>query len=171
MNQFNALLKILNDELQGQRDLLKLLTHEKTLIVSIKQDEIDELQAKKSSLLEELQRLSTAREAIVRSVLQVEDGKKPVKATEAILKCSDLKLKKQLQTAATALKSISVQVKELNTYNSKLVNQALGILTSSLAIVRSTPGTELPTYGGKGKLNSKSADPAFQKRKSLVTTA
>jgi len=171
MNQFNSLLSIINDEIQGQKDLLKLLTTEKRLVIEMKNDKVEELQKVKNVLLEKLVGFSTAREGIVRSVLQIENAKKPAKTSDAVLKCTDLKLRKLLQTAITSLKTISLQVKEQNTYNSKLIGQALGVLSSSLAIIRSTPGTELPTYGQKGKLKTTSADPAFQKRKTLVTTA
>ena len=171
MNQFNSLLNFLNSELQGQKDLQKLLVVEKAAIAGVKQDQIDEIQVAKSNLLGKLLEYATAREAIVRSVLNIEDAKKPVKVSDAVLKCTDSKLKKQLQTAVSALRIISAQVKEQNAYNAKLISSALGVLSSTLAIVRSTPGTELPTYGGQGKLTSKSADPAFQKRKTLVTTA
>lgn len=171
MNQFNSLLKILNDELQAQKELQKLLLIEKKAIVEVKQGEVQELQKTKENLLTRIQNLLIAREGLVRNILQIEDGKKIAKASDAILKCSDIKLKKQLQALVVSLRTISEQVKEQNAYNGKMINQALGILTSSLAIVRSTPGTELPTYGVQGKLKSASTDPAFQRKKTLVTSA
>jgi flagellar biosynthesis/type III secretory pathway chaperone len=171
MSQFISLLKILTDELQGQKDLHKLLIVEKSAIAEVKKDKVDELQKSKSILLERLQEYATSRDALVRAILHIEDAKKPAKATEAVLKCTDVKLRKQLQGLINSLRTLSAQVQEQNTYNARLVNQALGILSSTLAIIRSTPGTELPTYGGQGKLTSNVADPAFQKRKTLVTTA
>ena len=171
MNQFNSLLRILNDELQGHKDLQKILIVEKSAIAEVKKDKVDELQKSKANLLERLQEYATARDSLVRSILHIEDAKKSAKASEAALKCADSKLRKQLQGVINSLRTLSTQVKEQNAYNARLINQALGILSSSLAIIRSTPGTELPTYGGQGKLKSNVADPAFQKRKTLVTTA
>lgn len=171
MSQFNSLLTILNDELQGYKELQKILIVEKSAIAELKKEKVDSFQKTKGNLLERIQDKARARDVLVRSILNHEDAKKPAKASEAILKCTDLKLRKQLQGAISSLKTVSGQVKEQNAYNSRLVNQALGILSSTLAIIRSTPGTELPTYGGKGKMTSTVADPAFQKRKTLVTTA
>jgi len=171
MHRFNSLLNVLNDELQGLKDLQKLLVVEKAAITAVKQDKVDELQKSKSILLSRIQEYATQREGLVRSILQIEDAKKPAKASDVLLKCTNSKLKKQLQGVINTLRTVSAEVNEQNTYNSKLISHALGILSSSLAIVRSTPGTELPTYGDQGKLTSNVADPAFQKRKTLVTTA
>ena len=171
MSQFKTLLTFISEELRWQEELLKLLTKERVSVMKLNQNESDKLSASKQALLEKAIGAAISREEVVREILGVKDPKAQVKISAAIAKCPLGTLKRELQLKINTLKNVAKEVKELNTHNAELIGQALGVLTSTLAIVRSTPGSELSTYGVKGKLKGGVLDPAFQQRRALFTEA
>jgi len=171
MNQFDTLLRTLEEELKTQRELLKLLNREKQAVADCDQTVIDELSGTKTKALTRAIELGASRENLVREITNLSDRKRVAKISEAILKCTETKLKKQLNSVVSELKILSKEVKAINTYNAALISQGLGVLTSSLAIIKSSPGSELPTYGVKGELKSKSSDSSVTSRRALVTSA
>lgn len=158
MDDFSKLLQLLKEEAKFQERLLNVLTRERTAIVKLRQDELDAIQGEKEKILDGARSVGEKRAEVVSRV-------SPEKKMSAILALSmPEQIKRELKSAAEELRITSERVQELNTVNGQLLKQALGIVTSSIAIFRAAPGTELPVYSRKGALNSETEDPAFAKR-------
>lgn len=175
MKEFKKLSDILLEETRFQEQLLEVLSEERAAIVKMNQEQADKLAVRKASMLERAAAIESKRAAIVSEIVgeQPKTGKLPSKPkmSEVIAKCANPSIKMDLQTKNRELKLVAERVQELNKLNADLLHQALGVISSTLAIVRSAPGTELPTYTDSGTLTSNSPDPAFTKRRGLTTSA
>ena len=161
-NEFHRLLGVLRREEKEQQRLFDLLLKERSAIVRLNQPELDELAAEKSRLLS----ISRDNENEFRTVVQQLGGEK-AKLSEVVQRCSDKSLKVQLSKLGEEIKLLGEKVREVNDGNGRLLKQALGLVSSTLSIIRSVPGSELPTYNGSGAIQS-SQDPAFSARRSSV---
>jgi flagellar biosynthesis/type III secretory pathway chaperone len=162
MKEFRKLLKTLQRELTHQERLLELLVKERAAIVEMNQERIEAVNEKKAVLLEDAVNLQNEREALIQQLTS--DAPEAPKFEALIESCPEIQVKRDLSAIGASLKETVSSVVEMNSHNSSLIKQALGIVGSTLAIFRSAPGTALPTYTGKGKLTSDTEDPAFGPR-------
>jgi len=169
MSDFHKLLRILEKELSYQEKLLKLLTHERAAIVKLNIEEIEKIRDEKEGLVDALVSVEKNRtdvfENLAKTYLEDEaDKPKSPALSELVDFCPERDIKNRLGSLRTSLKDTAEVVKSLNDTNSELIKQTLGFIASTIAIMRSVPGSDLPTYGPKGHLQSDCEDPAFAKR-------
>lgn len=176
--KLNSLLTLLTDEGRHQEQLLSVLTRERCSIVKLNGAESEKLREEKEKVLAEAFLLESKRAALLREIVgapaQSSNKREPKvkpKLTEALAKCPPGPLKKSLQAKAAELRVSARRAKELNHHNAQLLEQALSIISSTLSIIQSSPGTELPTYSGQGELKNATPDPAFSKRRSISSAA
>lgn len=170
---FQKLFRFLDQELAQHEKLLGLLTQERAAIVKLNQQQIETISEQKSKLLSEAKKIEIKRNEVIESLMAGDEAEGPKRRPKqyklnAILAfCTSSALTTKIEKLAENLKRTVQTVQEMNHYNSQLMKQSLGLISSTLAIIRSAPGTELPTYDGAGVLHS-SADPAFSRRSSGV---
>lgn len=168
MNDFRTLLQLLKKELACQEKLLLLLGKERVAIVGVKQTEIESLGAEKEKVILAAQNIERERTAALYELRGEAPRKQPLKISELIAKCDAKDVKRELESAVSDLRKTATAVREMNDHNSILLNQSLGLIASTLAIIRSAPDTDLPTYGSSGRLTAQE-DPAFARRSGRVT--
>ncbi len=160
MKDFKKLVKLLNKELDSQKKLLKLLLKEQVSIINMKQTEISEIAEEKEKFFNKALSYQKEREEVVKKILP-EEKFLGHKFDDLVLVCSDYKTKEELTTIKSSLKETVEEVSKINKYNSSLIKQALGVVSSTLSILRTSPPESLPTYTGKGTLSIESQDAAF----------
>ena len=127
-----------------------------------------------------IERINREKESVIRSAMVTEsergelitrlcdnfsiDPKEGLKLKDLIEFCPEKELSDELGEVIDGLKEVAHNVKRFNDHNTYLVKESLGLIVSTLSIMRSDPGDELPTYGYGGKLNSGYKDMAFAKR-------
>ena len=89
--------------------------------------------------------------------------------SEIIGVCQQSDVRNELSKIGSELKATAEVVRDMNTHNALLIKQSLGLISSTLSIIRSTPGSDLPTYGQGGVLRDQADDPAFAGRSRGVT--
>jgi flagellar biosynthesis/type III secretory pathway chaperone len=161
---FKELSKLLELQFTEQQKLVVLLREEKEALLKLNQEKLDELQNKKTTILETLSSLREKQQALL------ELAKFPKKLPEIIASCSDPILKKSLVTIHKKLLPIVEEVQNLHKMNDSLVKQANGIISSTISIIRGAVGTELSSYGKDGTSNT-TGDPAFIPTRVNVRTA
>jgi flagellar biosynthesis/type III secretory pathway chaperone len=171
MSQFKDLLQLIVEEVKYQHEMLKLLNEERELALKLDTRGSDKLASRKESCIIKIGRAALTRDALVREILGEKDPKKQVKASDAAQRCGVPAIRKELQNQVRALRVAIENVKVMNARNAELIGQALGVVGSSLAIIRSSPGSEAPTYGVDGNLKMSPRNPADQKRRSLAAEA
>jgi flagellar biosynthesis/type III secretory pathway chaperone len=148
---FKQLKKLLEKELQFQEKLLKLLAKETSAIVSMKQQDIDAINAEKQELLKKAAAVGHERSEIIKEVV----GKaKAAKFADVVAHCPEGALKESLTKVGSDLKDLTVRVKELNDHNGILVRQTLGTVIAAVAIFKGAGSDELPTYCATGSMKS-----------------
>jgi len=168
MKDFRRLLDVLNEETKQQDELLKLLVLERGAIVKLKHDEATKLAEQKELLLTKAQATEKKRQQVVAELADGED----VKLTKLISSCSTLTVKKELAAKQKELKTTVSRVRELSIGNNELLSQALGVISSTLAIIKSAAtGDTTPTYGKKGVIKDDLGDSALIRRRSVTTSA
>lgn len=159
------LLTILKKELSYQEEILELLARERTAIVRLNQEELDKLTVAKQALLDKAKDVEEERRMLLMDILGSTEG---AKFSEVMKSCPALDVRDNLEIVGAELKSTAQSVHDLNNTNAELLKQALGLVASTLAIFRSAPGTDLPTYEAKGKLKG-SSEPVLTYRRSQIT--
>lgn len=172
MDEFRKLLKTLESELAQQEELLALLASERVAIVQMNQERIEQLVETKGHIFEKAINLQKERDATIESIV----GKDIVnvqKFSDIVVQCQEEIVKHKLEKVGTSLKETATGVMEMNKHNEMLIRQAIGLVASTIAIMRCAPGTELPTYTDVGRLSASSEDPVFTSRpsRSLVRAA
>ena len=164
-SDYRQLLQLLQRELKQQEKILEVLARERTAVVKLNQEALEKVSQEKSSLLDEARELEKKRTTVIE---ELSGSSKPVKLADLLNDCNSQDLKKSLEKVGQDLKKTTLTVKELHENNTVLIRQAMGIVSTTVAILRSAPDTGLPTYGGSGKLRDET-DPAFVTRRSGVT--
>ena len=155
------MLEILQQELDQQEKILELLAQERAAIAKVNQEMLSQLGVEKSKLIDKAQSLEQSRVALLQGHF---DGAVP--RFEVLLEhCNSEKQRDNLENLGHKLKGIANTVKDFNAQNGQLIRDSLGIIASTIAIMRSSTGSELPTYGNAGKLTSEAPDPAFSSGK------
>lgn len=162
MHQFRKLLWLLEKELSQQERLLGLLSKERVAIVKLQKSEIEKIAEQKEPVIREAAELAIKRLEVLRTIKTVPAGEHY--RMDEFVECCPAELKTELTAISAELKQTAQAVRELNSNNAGLIRQSLSIIASTVAIMSSRPGTELPTYGQRGKLRSKEEDPAFSRR-------
>ncbi len=173
MSDYEKLLLTLQKELAYQQQILSLISREQIAIVKLNQEELDQCCREKENLVEEARNLEKQRHAAIDRIALREAGERSPapKFLELLARCPDRQLKKQLAAIGEELKTVASRVRKLNEGNGGLIKNCLGLIGSTIAIMRSHPGAELPTYSQNGKLKSQSQDPAFTDARSGITRA
>lgn len=149
MSRFRALIGIFKRELSFQEQLLQLLTKERVAIVKLNQEELDLLTAQKERLLEEGRSLEQKRSEIVKQILpEIESA--TVSVQQLIAACSPQDGKRDLTEVCDDLRRVATSVRDMNTENSSLIRQSLGLIATTIAIMKSAPASDLPRYNSSG---------------------
>jgi flagellar biosynthesis/type III secretory pathway chaperone len=168
MSHYRKLLRILQKELSYQDKILRLLSTERAAIVKLDQERILDIGNQKKKLIGEAVALERERASVLEKIdLPSANGaeteaKKPF--LEVLATCDEKAISAELQKTGEELKLSAESVKTLNEQNGDLIKQSLGIIASTISIMRSSPASDLPTYGRRGKLSSEETDPAFASR-------
>ncbi len=153
MGEFHKLLQILEREIEQQEKLLRVLTEERVAIVKLNQEQIDQLNVKKAELLTEARDIEGKRQKVVEALMGPMAKSQPtLKFRDLLVHCSSSELKMKLQSVGEELRKTVTIVQEMNEHNAKLVHQALGVISTTVAIISTGTTTELPTYGESGVL-------------------
>lgn len=166
MFDYRKLLKLLEKELNYQEKLLELLSKERAAIVKLNQDELDALSGAKQDILNEVMDIEARRKEIFFSIAK-ESNREGLKFNDVLEMCPPSEGKGQLRHVGENLKRVATSVREMNEQNGQLIKQSLGLIASTLAIMRSAPDTDLPTYTPSGTLTTKTEDPAFVSRNAV----
>ena len=161
MFDFRKLLKLLEKELDCQEKLLELLTKERVAIVKLNQEQLDALCSAKEAVISEAADLEQRRRAVFTSLAEQANREEPLKLSEVVEMCPPSEGRGLLKHVGDNLKKLATNVHELNQQNGMLIKQSLGLIASTVAIMRATPDADLPTYTQQGSLTTKSEDPAF----------
>jgi len=165
MFDFRKLIKLLEKELSYQEKLLELLTRERVAIVKLNQDQLDEIQEAKQGILNEVVDIEQRRQEIFQKIAEQVKREQPLKFADVVELCPANEGRGPLQHIGKNLKKVAENVRELNEENGVLIKQSLGLIATTLAIMRSAPEAELPTYTQSGTLNAKVEDPGFVSQK------
>lgn len=155
MQEFKTFLSILETEVEAQRKLLDLLTRERAAVVRMNQKELDRLTAEKESLLSKLQQTEAERKS---TALSLSGNARAQRLSDIAARCPARDIRSKLEKTGKLLKDLAMQVRSFGSHNQILLRQALGILSSTISVIRSASGTAVPTYeaGGKIREDSKS---------------
>ena len=145
MFDFRKLQKLLEKELSYQEKLLELLSKERVAIVKLNQDQLDELQEAKQDILTEVGDIEARRREIFSSLAK-EAKREELKFKDVLELCPPSEGRGQLKHTGENLKRIATNVREMNEENGALIKQSLGLIASTLAIMRQAPDADLPTY-------------------------
>lgn len=155
MSEFKNLLHTLEAELKKQEALLRLLAKETSAIVALNNDEIQQVNKEKEQILLDAIAIEQQRNSIIRSIAEAKKLKAPIKLSLLLQHCQQVELQRRLTRVGAELRSTADSVQRVNEQNAELIRQSLGIIGSTLAIFRQSPGSELPTYGSAGNLRAK----------------
>lgn len=177
MSEFKRLLVVLEKELSHHEKLLELLNRERAAIVTLNPEQIENLNSQKEEILVAAKECEERRRELLRSLSgakQTEDADSKTKPAEprfldVVGGCREPEVRKELAKVGSDLKQTAEVVRDMNNHNAQLIKQSLGLISSTLSIIRSTPGSELPTYGQRGQLRDNGDDPAFSGRSRGVT--
>ncbi len=165
MFDFRKLIKLLEKELNYQEKLLELLTHERVAIVKLNQDQLDQIQEAKQSILSEVADIESRRKEIFNQIAEQAKREEPLKFADVVELCPAGEGRGPLQHVGQNLKKVAENVHELNQENGILIKQSLGLIATTIAIMRSAPEADLPTYTPSGTMNTKTEDPGFVSQK------
>ena len=166
MVDYNRLIIILQKELECQKKLLEVISRERAALVAFDAEMVQSLAEEKEGILEYGKSLQEKRELALG--INSPEERSNLKLEDIINQCSSPQLKNELKHLRQDLKQTTKAVKDLNEHNAQLFKQSLGLISSTLAIFRSKPDTELPTYGVNAKLNATTHDPAFGPRSKTI---
>jgi flagellar biosynthesis/type III secretory pathway chaperone len=156
MSEFLKLLSILERETSQQEKLLKLLSVERAAIVKLNQQDIEAINLSKERLLEESRLLESKRKGVIDAIIGVQDKRKePVKFADILSKCTSIELVGKLKTSGEELKKLAISVQEMNNHNAELIKQSLGVISSTISLMKSLPSADLPTYAQTGVIVEK----------------
>jgi flagellar biosynthesis/type III secretory pathway chaperone len=153
---YEKLLGILIKEAKLQEKYLSLLTEERSYIVKMRQEELDQIQGKKDKLLSEITEHSKSRNEVLESLgaISEENPKEKPKLTQVISECSDSRLRVNLDKTLEELKRTAPLAKKMNADNGDLLKRSLGLVTNTIAILSARPSVEDKNYSKNGKVGS-----------------
>lgn len=171
--KFYTLLRLLQKELNYQEKILALLARERAAIVKLDQPELEEVRVAKEKLLDDASQVTGKREQLMRALAEELTGnERDTLLSQLLEKCSDDQVKRDLGKTGESLKKAAGSVKEMNDQNGELIKQSLGLVSTTIAIIQSAPGTDLPTYSREKRLSSDTDDMGFLRRgKSVISSA
>ena len=165
MQEFERLLTVLEREVVCQERLLALLLSEREALLKVRTEEVQKIGVEKEKLIDQSKQLQTN---CVQLVQQIAPPPQTLKISELIERCGLGELRRKLAKAVMSLKQITAAVRELNRHNSVLIRQTLGLVSSTLSLLRSAPKTPLQTYSRNGMIKSNS-NPYYCREHSYVT--
>lgn len=172
MFDYKKLYKIIERQLANQEKLLGLLVQEKVALVKLNQDDLDKVSESKAKVLDDVRDLEEKRSQIFQIISESLELDREVTFQDVIDNCPPAESKGKLQHLCDNLKSLATRVKEINSNNSELIKSSLGLLASTMSIIRSAPEGDLPTYNKGGNLSSgDTEDPAFAKKNNIIGEA
>ena len=166
MSDFRKLLYLLRKELAYQEKLLSILVKERVAITTLKREDVEKIRLEKEKVIEAARSVEEERSSLMHALSKKEEdeGKKAITLGELLVSCAEPEMRKDLVLVREELRDTVQAVINMNDHNKNLLKQSLGIIASTLAIIRSAPGTDLPTYSPSGSLKSDNDDPAFARR-------
>lgn len=172
MSLFKNLIRVFERELSFQEQLLGLLTKERVAIVKLNQEELDSISVAKERMLEEGRALEQKRSELLSQLLPGID-EAALNVQQIVNICPPHEGKRELARICDNLKRIASSVRDMNSENSALIRQSLGLIASTIAIMRSGAAAagDLPTYTKGGALSAGSDDLTYQPRRGVSREA
>ena len=152
------LIEILNEQTERHRELLGLSIEEKDAIVENDIDTLQKLVNLKNIVISQNNKLEKKRVSLVRDIAEVlayKEKEIDIKTLSEMLEGKPEQ--KELIEAGQQLKSVVLELKEINDLNKDLLENALGFVEYSLNALRSTINPE-PTMVPTGPRNTDSSD-------------
>jgi hypothetical protein len=148
----NKILSNLTAELDIQKNILKLLTLERTEIVKLRATELDKLRAEKEVLLLKISNNKDQRDKILSSI-----DRSPIEGKAWTLKSLFIEapqdLLKEYQKVSSELKSTLISIQKMNKDNAGLLRQSLGLVSSTISILTAKPTIDNTNYQKDGKVS------------------
>ncbi len=160
---FRKLLDNLKVELKLQNKLLELLLSEKNKIVHLQIDDLDQLRVGKEDLYHKLTDTKVNRNEIVVPLVESlisQDGSKLEKSEpektnlKEVFNGAPSEVKNAYHSISSELKKTLTAVQKLNTENSGLLRQSLGLVSSTISILTAKPQVPNNNYHRDGKVSS-----------------
>lgn len=152
MSDFSQLLGTLNNELEKQESLLKLLVRERSAIVHVNQEEMEVIVPEKEKLLEEIRVLVKIRNESIYRIAERVLNKEVVQLDNIIAKCPQSGLRTQLSKAGQEIRRTAHAIEELNEVNGHLIRKTLGLVSSTFSLLSGGGGLEGETYMPSGSM-------------------
>ncbi|MDR2337328.1 MAG: flagellar protein FlgN [Deltaproteobacteria bacterium] len=148
---YRSLIVNLEIEINLQTKLLEAVREEKIALAMLDEEKINKVVESKQQLIEKIQANQEKRNKIF-----IKDTLAPLeslKLEDLIANCSSAIYRQQLEKLQSELKEIVVEMRELNNHNAKLTKQSLGLIATTLAILKSANhDTNIPSYSPKTSL-------------------
>lgn len=147
----------LKSELQLQNGLLELLTHERSEIVHLKSEELNKIREKKEGVLTKISINKSAREELMAPLPKPENPKDKLTLSK-VFSSAPQEIKSTYDSIYGELKKTLEAVQKLNTENSGLLKQSLGLVTSTISILSARPSVENNNYQKDGSQQNKESE-------------
>jgi flagellar biosynthesis/type III secretory pathway chaperone len=148
---YRSLIANLEVEINLQTNLLEAVREEKIALAMLDEEMINKVVAGKQQFIEKIQANQEKRNKIF-----IKDTLAPLeslKLEDIIANCSSAIYRQQLEKLQDDLKEIVVEMRELNNHNAKLAKQSLGLIATTLAILKpSNQNNTIPSYSPKASL-------------------
>jgi flagellar biosynthesis/type III secretory pathway chaperone len=145
---------ILRSELKKQVSLLAILEEERQALIHVDHQKLFEIASSKEQLIDESRALEDRRNDVFAKFAESAYLTKKLDRKANIRDLLDLlpesPERAQIDKSRSDLKRVTEQVKRTNKENEQLANQAIGLLSATLSLLRGEPKSEL--YGKAGKM-------------------
>ncbi|MDD2943294.1 MAG: flagellar protein FlgN [bacterium] len=145
MRELKQLVVVLERELRFQEELLSILASERAAIVHLNDEDLKQIAQAKTQLFERAATVGLDRSRLIQDIAG-EQGRLP----ECIAVCSDESVRSQLHQMRDKLKQVTLRVLEMNKYNGELLKQSLGMVASTISILKGGATAKPVTYSAKG---------------------
>lgn len=162
------LIKLLEEEAAKQQDLLSLLVKERSAIVKLNQDELDQLVVKKGATLSSIEHITNSRNKLLEPL---KEQREDLRLSQLIPLCPTDGEKARMTKCLSELRRLATDVKRMNDENGQLTGQVLGVVSSAISIIASAPEQISPVYSEAGKLPSEKEAGDLSVRRSLSREA
>lgn len=152
MGDFRKLLRLLQEESASQAKLLKILGNERLAIVRLDRNEIEKINLSKDEVVSKAHQLASERIAEMKLIAGITDKKTKVKLDQILDKCASATLRRDLERARDTLRTAAQTVEIVSEHNSRLIKQSMGLIGTTIALMRRAPDEDLPAYGLHGRL-------------------
>lgn len=165
---FKKLYALLSKELEQQQNLLEILVRERASVVRMNPEELNKINLEKEKLLNEVRDIEERRNEVICALAGTP---RPVKLSEVLTRCPSGSLTKELSALGSELRQTAVSVKDFHEHNAILLRQAMGLVASTVSILRGNTGSDLPTYSASGAIRNNANAASSRAPSAIVRSA